>query len=218
MTSNSISVGWPKPKNVRFSKSNNKVNITWDEINTDTTPFTLDMSGNGVDNLKYKITESYKEIIIEYDIEGNESIVEQDSLNKIYYTNNTNISIVLSEAVNSKICFEIQAVYNFSDSELKKTETIISDKSNKLCIKLPSDRYCLKKRCKGNVGSVRLKETNSSKMRYSKAILGGINSVSTFNNSSNNYNRGFFNFNMLSNSNCKNSKYFATIKNCNNNN
>ena len=58
-----ISVGWPKPKNFTaqsyFKGSNQYVKLNWDAINVNSSPFTIDTSGNGILNIKYRIIESY---------------------------------------------------------------------------------------------------------------------------------------------------------------
>tara|TARA_B100000035_G_scaffold156677_1_gene133413 strand:+ start:5567 stop:6190 length:624 start_codon:yes stop_codon:yes gene_type:complete len=197
MSSNIVlSIGWPKPKNVNLTKKkvglNQQVTITWDKIDINASPFTEDLNGNGVDNLKYRITETYIESVIEYDLEGNQTIIEVDNGFNTYHTTNNSYSRFLGEGVNMKICFEIQAVYNISNSSLKNTLPIITEKSEKVCVKLPTDIYCLNKRCK--IGTVLSQNEGSSKMRYSNAI-NNKNSASSF---FGNYARGFMNLGIRS--------------------
>ena len=191
-----LSIGWPKPKNVNLTKKkvglNQQVTITWDKIDINASPFTEDLNGNGVDNLKYRITETYIESVIEYDLEGNQTIIEVDNGFNTYHTTNNSYSRFLGEGVNKKICFEIQAVYNISNSSLKNTLPIITEKSEKVCVKLPTDIYCLNKRCK--IGTVLSQNEGSSKMRYSNAI-NNKNSASSF---FGNYARGFMNLGIIS--------------------
>ena len=186
-----LSIGWPKPKNVNLTKRkvglNQEVQITWDKIDINVSPFTEDISGNGVDNLKYRITETYIESIIQYDLEGNETVNEVDRGSNIYHTTNNSFKKYLSEGVSTKVCFEIQAVYNVSDSSLKNTLPIVSGKTGKIYVKLPKDIYCSKKRCK--IGTVLSQNQGSSKMRYSNAI-NNKNAASSF---FSNYARGFMN-------------------------
>ena len=63
----------------------------------------------------------------------------------------------------------------------------------KVCVKLPTDIYCLNKRCK--IGTVLSQNEGSSKMRYSNAI-NNKNSASSF---FGNYARGFMNLGIISN-------------------
>ena len=166
-----LSIGWPKPKNVNLTKKSRIKSTSynkWDKIDINASPFTEDLNGNGVDNLKYRITETYIESVIEYDLEGNQTIIEVDNGFNTYHTTNNSYSRFLGEGVNKKICFEIQAVYNISNSSLKNTLPIITEKSEKVCVKLPTDIYCLNKRCK--IGTVLSQNEGSSKMRYSNAI------------------------------------------------
>ena len=186
-----LSIGWPKPKNVNLTKKkvglNQEVTITWDKIDVNAPPFTEDANGNGVDNLKYRITETYIESVIQYDLEGNETVIDVDRGSNIYETTSNSYKMFLSEGVNTKVCFEIQAVYNVSNSSLKNTLPIVSDKSEMVCVKLPKDIYCTKNRCK--IGTVLSQNQGSSKMRYSNAI-NNRNSASSF---FGNYARGFMN-------------------------
>ena len=186
-----LSIGWPKPKNVNLTKRkvglNQEAHITWDKIDINVPPFTEDASGNGVDNLKYRITETYIESEFQYDLEGNQTVIEIDRGSNIYHTPNNEFKRFLSEGVNTKACFEIQAVYNVSDSSLKNTLPIVSAKSEMVCVKLPKDIYCTKKRCK--IGTVLSQNQGSSKMRYSNAI-NNKNAASSF---FSNYARGFMN-------------------------
>ena len=185
-----------KAKKCEFNKKkvglNQQVTITWDKIDINASPFTEDLNGNGVDNLKYRITETYIESVIEYDLEGNQTIIEVDNGFNTYHTTNNSYSRFLGEGVNMKICFEIQAVYNISNSSLKNTLPIITEKSEKVCVKLPTDIYCLNKRCK--IGTVLSQNEGSSKMRYSNAI-NNKNSASSF---FGNYARGFMNLGIRS--------------------
>lgn len=192
MSSNIVlSIGWPKPKNVNLTKRkiglNQEAQITWDKIDINVPPFTEDTNGNGVDNLKYRIIETYIESVIQYDLEGNQTVIEVDRGSNIYHTPNNVFKRFLSEGVNMKACYEIQAVYNVSDSALKNTLPIVSAKSEKVFVKLPKDIYCSKKRCK--IGTVLSQNQGSSKMRYSNAI-NNRNSASSF---FGNYARGFMN-------------------------
>lgn len=184
-----LSIGWPKPKNVNLTKRkvglNQEATITWDKIDINVPPFTEDVSGNGVDNLKYRITETYIESIIQYDLEGNQTVIEVDRGFNIYHTQNNVFKRFLSEGVNMKASYEIQAVYNVSDSVLKNTLPIVSEKSEKVFVKLPKDIYCSKNKCK--IGTVLSQNEGSSKMRYSNAI-NNRNSASSF---FGNYARGF---------------------------
>tara|TARA_B110000046_G_scaffold151719_1_gene160574 strand:+ start:200 stop:838 length:639 start_codon:yes stop_codon:yes gene_type:complete len=186
-----LSIGWPKPKNVNLIKRrvglNQEAQITWDKIDINTPPFTEDANGNGVDNLKYRITETYIESVIQYDLEGNQTLIEVDKGSNIYHTPNNVFKRFLSEGVNTKVCFEIQAVYNVSDSSLKNTLPIVSGKSEMVCVKLPKDIYCTKNRCK--IGTVLSQNQGSSKMRYSNAINNRKSASSFFSN----YARGFMN-------------------------
>ena len=192
MSSNIVlSIGWPKPKNVNLTKRkvglNQEATITWDKIDIYAPPFTEDLNGNGVDNLKYRITETYIESLFEYDLEGNQTVNEVERGSNIYHTPNNVFKRFLSEGVNMKACYEIQAVYNVSDSDLKNTLPIVSGKSEKVFVKLPKDIYCSKKRCK--IGTVLSQNKGSSKMRYSNAI-NNKNAASSF---FGNYARGFMN-------------------------
>ena len=190
MTSNIVlSIGWPKPKNVNLTKRkvglNQEAHITWDKIDVNAPPFTEDANGNGVDNLKYRITETYIESGFQYDLEGNQTVIEIDRGSNIYHTPNNEFKRFLSEGVNMKASYEIQAVYNASDSVLKNTLPIVSEKSEKVLVKLPKDIYCSKKRCE--IGTVLSQNKGSSKMRYSNAINNKHAASSFFGN----YARGF---------------------------
>lgn len=186
-----LSIGWPKPKNVNLTKKkvglNQEVTITWDKIDVNAPPFTEDANGNGVDNLKYRITETYIESVIQYDLEGNETVIDLDRGSNIYETISNSFKKFLNEGVNTKLCFQIQAVYNISDSSLKNTLPIVSDKSEMVCVKLPKDIYCMNKRCK--IGTVLSQNQGSSKTRYANAI-NNRNAASSF---FGNYARGFMN-------------------------
>ena len=220
----SISIGWPKPKNVQIKKYgigfNQSINLTWDKIDKNISPFTQDGSGNGLLNVKYRITESYIESLIQYDLEGNKTFVEKETPGNIFDIDNNYYNESLNSGIHTQKCYEIQAIYNYprdsTDSTLKETPIIITEKTEKVHVKLPQDLYCSKNKCKTT--SVTSQKQYSSKMKYSKSILGGINSVSSFNNSgSSKYKRGFLNYNMFSKPECKNSKYFAVKTICKDN-
>ena len=186
-----ISVGWPKPKNLKILERtrglNKEIEVRWDNININESPFTVDPNGNAASNIKYRVTQKYVVVERKYDVEGNFEIVENVSGETQFDVFTNSFKQILSEGVDTKICFEVQAVYNYSDSPVKNTLPIISGKSKMVCHKLPIDFYCLKQRCK--IGTVLSKEKGSSKFRYAQAINNARASSSFFSN----YGRGFMN-------------------------
>ena len=214
--STNISVGWPKPKNFTAEKYGfglqQKVNLKWDKIDKNQIPFTLDTSGNGLLNVKYRITESYLYKELNYNIDGTRTIIERIEPGRIFDISDNYYTDPLNLGVAAQKCYEIQAIYNFPRNEneilLKQTDIIISNKTDRICIDLPSDKYCAARVCQMRLNNNKIINKNkSSKLLYGNAILNGINSVSSLDRK-NNYRRGFLNFNKLNTRLCLKSKYF----------
>jgi hypothetical protein len=221
-----ISVGWPKPKNFTaetyVNGSDQYVKLNWDPINFNSIPFTLDTSGNGGLNVKYRIIESYLYKELKYEVDGTRRTIETVEPGNIIDINENYYTDSLGLGVSTEKCYEIQAIYNFPRNEnellLKETDIIVSEKTSKIRVKLISDKYCAQRVCQMKLNSNIVKNKNkSSKALYSNYILNGVNATSTLSKNNNNYRRGFLNFNVLNSRLCLKSKYFNKPISCENN-
>ena len=190
-----ISVGWPTPKNVTFTKKTDRKQqlavFNWDNINYDVSPFTLDNSGGSINpkfnKVSYKITQISKLLKKNYDSEGRYFVTEINESEVTFDVFNSSFTLLLSPAVNKKICIKIQAVYDISNTPFLYNDLVISDKTNEICLIPLLDKYCASESDMCQDKTVNTAQFTSSKMRYSKAIR-DVNSSSSF---FSNYARGF---------------------------
>ena len=154
--SSSISVGWPIPENLKFSKTKSgiaghKATFSWYKIE-ETDISSVDLSGGGFHDVWWRV------------------MINENNTYLVY--NNPTFEIGIPSGC-CEMCVKVQTIYDLSPDSVPYTFTDLatSDWCEKVCVPCDPDPYC--ESVKGTTPVVKTQNAMSEKMRYALAMKMG---------------------------------------------
>ena len=162
----SISVGWPIPTNLKFSKEKSgiagyKAIFSWTDISSSVISL-IDLSGGGFYSRWWRVMINEGKTYLVYD----------------YPTFEIGIPLGCCE-----LCVKVQTIYDLSSVPYEfggVSDLATSDWCENVCVPCNPDKYC--ESVKGETPTVKTQNAMSSKMRYSMALR-NVNASSSYSGS-----------------------------------
>jgi hypothetical protein len=163
----SISVGWPVPTNLKFSKeksgvAGHKAIFSWDKIEETDPSLLVDASGGGFYARWWRV------------------MINE---NKTYLVYNAPTFEIGIPSGCCEMCVKVQTIYDLSSVTYEfgsLSDLATSDWCGKVCVPCDPDRYC--ESVNGETPTVKTQNAMSSKMRYSLALR-NVNASSSYSGS-----------------------------------
>ena len=151
----SISVGWPIPTNLKFSKeksgiAGHKAIFSWDKIEETAPSLLVDASGGGFYARWWRV------------------MIDEGKTYLVY--NNPTFEIMIPQGC-CELCVKVQTLYELSPTPYTFTNLATSDWCEKICVPCDPDKYC--ESVNGGTPTVKTQNAMSENMRYALAMRMG---------------------------------------------
>jgi len=130
--SSSISVGWPIPENLKFSRTKSgiaghKATFSWTDISPSAIS-SVDLSGGGFYDRWWRVMIDEKSYLV--------------------YNNPTFTFQIPSGPIGDKTCVKVQTIYDLSSVPYTFTDLATSEWCDAVCVPCDTDKYCNSIKCK----------------------------------------------------------------------
>ena len=154
--SGQISVGWPIPTGLSFTKQRqglrgHQATFIWDKI-SEASMKSLDPSGGGYNNIYWRVKINETDTYLVY--------------------NNPTFTIMIPLGC-CKLCVQVQTIFDLSGVQYTYGNLALSEYCDEVCVDCDPDLYCESVRNNGNKTTTQ--NYGSANMRYARAIRNGVN-------------------------------------------